>query len=104
MSALIVFCTCTNEEEASRIASTIVEEHLAACVNVLPPVRSIYRWQGKVETASEILLLIKTSEERLAALEHRVQALHGYEVPEVIAVPIVSGSEKYLNWLREQVS
>ncbi len=103
MSELIVFCTCANEEEASRIASTIVEERLAACVNLLPPVRSIYRWEGKVETASEILLLIKTSEERLAALEDRVHAMHSYEVPEMIAVPIVSGSAKYLDWLREQV-
>jgi periplasmic divalent cation tolerance protein len=100
----VVLVTCASAAEARRIAKTVVEERLAACVNVLPgAVTSIYRWKGKVETARERLLLIKTSRKRLAKLQAAVERLHSYEVPEFIALPIVQGSRAYLNWLAESV-
>lgn len=101
--SVVVFCTCANEAEASRLAETLVQERLAACVNLLPPVRSIYRWQGQIETALEVLLLIKTNQSRLDALRERILQLHSYDTPEIIALPIVDGLEKYLTWLREQL-
>ena len=100
---LIVFCSCGAEEEATRIASALVEERLAACVNILPGMQSIYRWHGVIERAGELLLLIKTTEAQLAALRVRIEALHSYDTPEVIALPIAGGSERYLAWLREQL-
>ena len=101
--SVIVLCTCANHEEAARLAHALVEERLAACVNILPPIRSVYRWQGVVESAEEVLLLIKTIEPRFPALRDRILELHSYDVPEIIAVPITGGSEKYLSWLRDQV-
>jgi len=100
---IIVFCTCAEQDEAARIATALVEERLAACVNVLPAIESIYRWQAAVERATEILLLIKTTQAQLEALRDRIQFLHSYDTPEIIAVPVVGGSERYLDWLREQV-
>lgn len=100
--AFVIFCTCGSSQEAETLATALVEEHLAACVNVVPEIRSIYRWQGKVETAGELLLIIKSTGDRLAAIQSRLQALHSYENPEVIALPIVSGSETYLAWLADQ--
>lgn len=100
---LILLCTCGTHDEALTIANSLVEARLAACVNVLPPVQSIYRWQGKVETAQEVLLLIKTTQERFPAIRDRITQLHSYDTPEIIAIPIVDGSEKYLAWLRDQV-
>ena len=102
--ALVVFCTCGSPDEASRIANALVEERLAACVNIVPPIRSIYRWQGAVEQAAETLLLIKTTAERFPALRDRIQGLHSYEVPEIIAVPIYDGSAAYLSWLSGEVA
>ena len=102
-ACLIVFCTCENAEQGRRIAEALVEARLAACVNILPPLRSVYRWQGKIESAEEVLLLIKTTAGRFPALEDRIQQLHSYDTPEIIAIPIAAGSEKYLDWLREQV-
>ena len=101
---LVVFCTCEQKQQAAQIAEALVREGLAACVNVLPGIQSVYRWKGAMERAEEVLLLIKTTAERFAALRDRIQELHSYEVPEIIAVPIVSGSEKYLGWLEAQVS
>lgn len=100
----IVFCTCSDSAEANRLAHSLVEERLAACVNILPGLTSIYRWQDKLESASEHLLLVKTTRERLSSLESRIHELHSYELPEVIAVPVTAGSEKYLAWLSQQVS
>lgn len=100
--ALIVFCTCGTNEEAERLARTLVEERLAACVNILPPVRSIYRWQGTLETTEEVLLLIKTRSDAFAAMSSRIQALHSYDTPEIAAVRVAEGSERYLRWLSEQ--
>jgi periplasmic divalent cation tolerance protein len=101
-AALLVFSTCANREEAERIALTLVNEHLAACVNIMPPVQSVYRWQGAVERAEEWLLLIKTTKARFAHLRDRLEAIHSYDTPEIIATDIVEGSEPYLKWLREQ--
>ena len=102
---LTVLTNCSSAEEAHRIAEYLVQNRLAACVNVgSSPIESIYRWNGKLETASEIPLLIKTSRARYAAVEHAIRKLHSYEVPEIIAIPITAGSANYLSWLAESVA
>jgi len=101
--ALIVFSTCADETDALRLANTLVEARLAACVNVLPAIQSIYRWEGAIENAREILLVIKTTRERFEAVRDHISANHSYDTPEVIAVPASAGSEKYLAWLKAQV-
>ncbi len=101
---VVVLVTCGTRDEAGRITKDLVERRLAACVNVLDaPVRSTYRWKGKVETAEEILLLIKSSKKLLPAVRAEVERLHSYEVPEVIALPIADGSPAYLAWLAESL-
>jgi periplasmic divalent cation tolerance protein len=97
----MVFVMAGNEAEASTIARTLVEEQLAACVNVIAPVRSIYRWRGAIEESSECLLLIKTRAAHYAKLERRIKQMHSYEVPEIIAVPLVQGSKDYLKWIAD---
>ena len=99
METLIVITNCPDEETANAIALAVVEERLAACVNILPRVQSIYRWQGSVESAAEIPLLIKATSHNYPALEARIKTLHPYEVPEVIALPIARGLPAYLNWV-----
>lgn len=102
--ALLFLSTCSDAAEAERIATALVTEQIAACVNILPGVRSIYRWQGAVESATEALLLIKTTIQQAVALEKRIRELHTYQVPELIALPVQSGLEDYLTWLRASVS
>jgi periplasmic divalent cation tolerance protein len=97
----IVFVMAGSEDEAGRIANTLVEERLAACVNIIGPARSIYRWQGAVENASEYLLLIKTHSRHFRKLERRVTELHSYEVPEIVATALVAGFRSYLEWLAD---
>ena len=99
MSAVIVHCSCPDAETAARIARALVEERLAACVQVVPCVVSTYRWQGAVHCADEVLLLIKTTRARLDALTARLPALHPYEVPELLAVDAADGLPQYLEWL-----
>lgn len=99
MNALLALCTCPTPELAERIARTLVEERLAACVNRLPAVHSTYRWQDKVCTDSEVLLLIKTTRDRFDVLKARILELHAHEVPEVIALEITAGGERYLDWI-----
>lgn len=101
--AVIVLCTFPNEQDALRIGSALIEARLAACVNVLPAVRSIYRWKGEIEQADETLLFIKTTQQRFPALRDRIKEMHSYDTPEIIAVPIVDGLSDYLGWIREQV-
>jgi periplasmic divalent cation tolerance protein len=101
---IVVYVTAGSSEEAEQLAQTLVGEKLAACVNRIKSVRSVYRWQGQVEQSDEELLIIKTRKELFSALEQRVRALHSYSVPEIIALPIVAGSAAYLGWLRDQVS
>jgi periplasmic divalent cation tolerance protein len=97
--ARLVLVTAPNQTDARAIARALVGDGLAACVNVLGPIRSIYRWRGAIEDEAEYLLLIKTRAHLYARLERRVQELHSYEVPEVIALAIESGSAPYLKWL-----
>ena len=102
MTALVVYSTCPDADCADRLARTLVEERLAACVNAVPGVRSTYRWHGQIEQADEVLLMIKTSHDRLHALTNRLQQLHPYELPEVVAVEVRDGLDAYLAWLTEQ--
>jgi len=99
--SLVVFVTCGSEEEALKIAHALIEERVAACVNLVSPIRSIYRWEGKVWNENEWLLIIKTQIARFNDIETRVTALHSYSVPEIIALPIIKGSSSYLHWLKE---
>jgi periplasmic divalent cation tolerance protein len=96
---LIVFVTCEGKDQAEAIASAVVGEGLAACVNVVPGVRSCYVWEGKLTWSNEVLLVVKTSGGRYGRLEKRVRELHSYEVPEIVAVGIELGFEKYLEWI-----
>ena len=98
---IVVFVTCGSEEEGLKIANALVEGRLAACVNLISPIRSIYRWEGKVWDETEWLLIIKTQKERFEELERKVKSLHSYSVPEIIGLTIVEGSSSYLNWLAE---
>jgi uncharacterized protein involved in tolerance to divalent cations len=101
---IVVLVTCGTAREARRIARALVEERLAACVNVVAaPIHSTYRWKGRVEQASEFLLLIKTSRKRFAALRARIAGLHSYDVPEIIALPIAVGAPAYLRWLDDSL-
>jgi periplasmic divalent cation tolerance protein len=99
----VIYCT-TPLDMAEAVAETLVESRVAACVSIVPKVRSIYRWQGKVEREDEALLVIKTTEERTAAVIDRIRRVHPYDVPEAIALPIVEGLPEYLDWIAEQVT
>ena len=101
---LLVLVTAPNEDEARHIANALVEERLAACVNIVGAIESVYRWEGQVTTDRETLLIIKTTDERYEDLEQQVRKLHSYSTPEVIAVKIERGSSGYLSWLRDSVS
>jgi periplasmic divalent cation tolerance protein len=100
----IVLTTASSRDEAKRIAKTLVEGRLAACVNLVGGVESIYRWQGKVEEAAEVLLLIKTNVEKLEALETAVRRLHSYDVPEFLIFEVNGGSAAYLKWLDDSLT
>jgi periplasmic divalent cation tolerance protein len=99
----IVLSTCADREQAERIAHRLVEQQLAACVNILPGVQSIYHWQGKVETAAEVLMVIKTSADLVPEVELTIASLHSYEVPEFLVLPVCGGSHAYLAWLRDSL-
>ncbi|GAQ94349.1 divalent cation tolerance protein [Thermodesulfovibrio aggregans] len=101
MDYMVVFITASSEDEAVKIAKTLVEEKLAGCVNIIRNVRSIYFWQGKVEDDQEVLMIVKTRSDLFEELEKRVKSLHSYTVPEIIGIKIKKGSENYLNWLDE---
>ena len=102
--ALLVLSTAPDRATAERIAGTLVEERLAACVNIVPGVTSVYRWKGKIERDAEVLCLIKTRGSLLAKLSRRLTALHPYDVPEVIALRISGGAPPYLKWLMDQTT
>ena len=101
---IVVLSTCGSAEEGARIARALVEKKLAACVNVIPAVRSFYQWKGAIEDEQELLLVIKSSRGLFNQLRVEIEKLHSYEVPEVIAVPIVEGSEGYLEWLERELA
>ena len=101
--ALLVSTTTETVEAATHLAQQLVERELAACVQIVSPIKSVYRWQGKVEMADEVLILIKTTAVAYAALETAIKELHSYQTPEIIAVPITLGSAEYLSWLQAGV-
>jgi periplasmic divalent cation tolerance protein len=98
----VVFVTCESQEQASGIGRRLVEERLAACANLAGPILSIFHWDGEVEEEDEVLLILKTRKDRFEQLTERVQELHSYEVPEVIALPIIAGLAGYLRWITEE--
>jgi periplasmic divalent cation tolerance protein len=101
---IVVYVTAGSLDEADRLARGLVEERLAACVNRIGPIQSVYRWEGKLEQSEEHLLIIKTKKDLFSALEKRVRELHSYSVPEIVALPIIDGSQEYLRWLGEQTA
>lgn len=102
MSNCIVYCTVPNEFSANLIATTLVEENLAACVNIVPGITSVYKWEGITQNESELLLLIKTREEKFEGLKEKIKELHENSLPEIIAVPIKMGNQEYLNWIEQE--
>jgi periplasmic divalent cation tolerance protein len=100
---IVVFSTCSNPEDAARIARKLIDERLAACVNVSPGMRSYYRWKGAIEESEECLLIIKTSRDLFDRLRLELEKAHTYEVPEVVAVPVVDGAPNYLNWMEAEL-
>ena len=101
---IVVFITAGNSEEAARLADMLLEQRLAACVQILPEMESVYRWQGKIERQKEVLLIAKTTKSRFDELESNVRAIHSYETPEIIALPLAAGSTPYLEWLNSSVN
>ena len=101
MDEIVVMVTVCSEDEATKISKVLVEKKLAACVNIIPGVRSIFQWDGKITEEQEFLLLAKTVKEAFDQLARAVKANHSYRVPEVIAIPIQHGSKEYLSWIRE---
>lgn len=101
---LIVLITAPTLESARQIAHLLVEKRLVACVNLLPGVTSIYRWEGRVQEEAEVLLICKTRRARLVALQEEVKTVHPYQVPEILALPLVAGLETYLSWLEESTA
>jgi len=101
---IVIYVTAPSHEEGKKIASALVEEKLAACVNIIPSINSIYKWEGKICDDTEVLLIIKSRKEIFPQLEVRVKSLHSYKVPEIIALPIVAGSKEYLSWLRDETA
>ncbi len=101
---VVVLCTVPNEEEASRLGHLLVEKRLAACVNIVPGLRSLYWWEGKVQDDAELLLVIKTRQERFETLRETLVEAHPYSVPEVIALPIEAGHAPYLDWVKDNVT
>jgi len=101
MDYYVVFITAPSEEEAVRIANALVKENLGKCVNIIRDIRSIYHWENKVEDEKEFLMIVKTKKKVFKRLLERVKELHSYSVPEIIALPIIEGSEDYLHWLDE---
>jgi periplasmic divalent cation tolerance protein len=101
MDNMVILVTAASEEDAIRIGRAVVEEGLVACANIIPRIRSLYKWDGEVCDDGETLMIMKTRSEQWKAIEKRVGQLHNYDVPEVIALPIVEGSKAYLDWIRE---
>ena len=101
MNEIVVFITASKEDEAVTIARALVEDRLAGCVNIVRNIRSIYRWQGNIEDDNEVLMIAKTKKKLFKALEKKVEELHSYDVPEIIAMPIAEGSNDYLKWLKD---
>ena len=104
VEAIVVFIAAPSREEAGQLADMLVSKRLAACVQIMPEMESVYRWQGKVERQREVLLIAKTVSSKFAELEREVVALHSYETPEIVALPLTAGSHPYLEWLSASVT
>jgi periplasmic divalent cation tolerance protein len=102
--AIVVLITTPNADEAARLAEMLVEHRLAACVQILPEIESVYRWQGKIERQQEVLVIAKTTKSNFEELEREVRAIHSYETPEIVALPLTTGSLPYLEWLGSNVN
>jgi len=102
MQYLMIFVTASSDEEAKKIANALLEQHLVACVNIVDNINSFYWWQGKIQNSNEKLLIIKTKTEKFEQVEYCVKKHHSYQVPEIIAIPIVAGSSDYLNWIHKE--
>lgn len=102
--AIVVLCTCPDNTCARALAQTLLNEKLAACVNLIPQVTSLYCWQGKMEESQEVQLVIKSRRTLFGVLQQRIQTLHPYEVPEILAMPVLNGSPAYLQWLQDQTT
>ena len=100
-ATIIIFITASSEEEATKIATTLVEEKLVACVNIIPKIRSVYWWEGKVCQEDEVMLVSKSTKSLFPAIMYRVKSLHSYQVPEIISFPISEGLPEYLNWIED---
>lgn len=98
---IVVFITASSKKEAMKIANGLVDKKLAACVNIVPNIKSIYTWKGKKEKASEVLLIVKSKREKFKNIVKKVKALHSYSVPEIISIPINNGNKDYLNWIED---
>ena len=102
--SIAVFMTAATGEEARSLAEMLIEKRLAACVQIIPRIESVFRWQGKIEHANEVLLIAKTLNSKFAELEREVRSVHSYETPEIVAVDLTGGSLPYLSWLRQSVA
>ncbi len=101
---IVVLVTCASAREAEKIGHALVEQGLAACANVIQsPVKSVYRWKGRIESAREFLMVVKTVRSRFVSLERTIKELHSYDVPEILALPVVAGSRSYLEWISESI-
>jgi periplasmic divalent cation tolerance protein len=98
---IVVLSTAKDKAQANKIAKYLVQEKLAACVNMIEKVQSVFRWEGKVDQANEVLLIIKTQKSRLPKMIKAIKMMHSYQVPEIIALPIIGGSANYLKWVKE---
>lgn len=101
---IVVLSTCATAEDAEKLARELLDARLAACVSVIPQIRSFYRWQGKIENSSEFLLVVKSSRDLFEPLRARLEAAHPYELPEVLALPVIDGSPNYLSWLDTELT
>lgn len=99
--AVVILITCSCSKEAHIISASLVKKHLAACANVMGPVKSRFWWNGRIDKAGEVMLMCKTTKKHFAAVEREVKRLHTYEVPEIIALPIIAGSKDYLKWIKD---
>jgi len=101
---IVVLTTCGSEDEARKLASVLIEKHMAACVNITSPVTSVYRWKGSIEQAQEWMLIIKSRRERFEELRVVIESAHSYELPEVLAIPVLEGSPNYLAWVEAETT
>ena len=101
--SIVILITCANRREAERIARQLVKQKLVACVNVIDKIKSIFWWQNKIDSASEVLLIAKSKKSMMTKVIKQVKSLHSYQVPEVIALPIVAGNKDYINWINESI-